>query len=347
MTKQNSGRTIYEYKLATGATWPEVADHFGGSADGIRRKARTYYEKHGLAPPGKVNVVGGMNGVPREAPPDIWERAVAVSESQQATQDYKQTASVIFEDGPAVLVFMADLHLGSSGVNYSEIDNDIRTINHLADNGVNVGVFLVGDMLDNMIIGKLKNLRLNNSPFLAIEEWGLVDYALERLAPHLLGSVAGNHDNWSYALAGVDPLRERHRQLTPGILYDMNELSFTLQVAGFQCQVMLRHAWRGNSMYNPTHAIDSAHNRRGRAFDIAVGAHTHRGGLAREFDNGGCVGHALICGSYKKHDTYAMRLGFPPPLNTSAVAVVVDGDGVLFSTSNLGALPRLLETQNN
>lgn len=122
-------------------------------------------------------------------------------------------------------------------------------------------------------------------------------------------------------------------------MYDPIELAFVLQVGDFEAKVMCRHDWRGHSMYNPTHGIEHAHHTLGREFDVAVGAHTHRGGLAREFANGkDTPGYALICGTYKKEDTHAMIVGYPPPLKTSSVAIVANEDGIAFGTSNLEQL---------
>lgn len=351
MTDDDLGKRIYEHKRDTDATWKETAAHFDEilphmtlTPGKARHKARWYYENAGLPAPkrAKAQIRGGMDDMPERDPAELWERAERMEQRREQVRNVKLNRRVTFADGPVVLVVMADLHLGGEGVSYSSIKKDIWLLNELHDGGVNVAVLLCGDLLDNFIVGRLKNLRMNVSPFLAIEEWGLVDYALERLAPYIIGSVAGNHDNWSYALVGVDLLAQRHRELTPGILYDPHELAFVLQVGGYECRVAARHKWKGHSKYNPTHGLEDHHWTRGRDFDIAIAAHTHRGGLAREFDNGGTVGHALVAGSYKKDDAYAMERGFPPPLDTSAVCTVVGDDGILFSTSNLYSLPRLL-----
>ena len=72
------------------------------------------------------------------------------------------------------------------------------------------------------------------------------------MTPHLVGSVAGNHDNWSWALSGIDLLRERHRRISSNILYDPLELAFVLQVGSFEARVMCRHDWRGHSQQKET-----------------------------------------------------------------------------------------------
>jgi hypothetical protein len=55
-----------------------------------------------------------------------------------------------------------------------------------------------------------------------------------------------------------------------------------------------------------------------------VGAHTHASGLARQFNNSGADGLALLCGSYKRVDKYAKQSGFPRPNASAAVAIIFD-----------------------
>lgn len=329
-----SGKEIYDRKNKTRKTWSELSKEVGLSESTLRRRAKMYREEESL-PDFGFKIVNAMDEEPAERGEDLWTRAKDIQRRREDKQDYNTQREVIFDDGPVVLLAMGDLHLGNSGVNYTDIDRDIIAINQLVSAGIRVGVVLVGDMLDNFIIGRLNSLRMTESPFLSIEEWGLVDYVLERLEPYLVGCVAGNHDNWSWALAGMDLLRGRHQRHTPKILYDPYELSFVLRVGKFTCKVMARHHWAGHSKFNPTHGIDDWQRRRGREFDIAIGGHTHRGGLAREFDNGGTVGYSMLVGSYKKTDTLGLRLGLPPQLDTSAVATVVTCNGIAYATSNL------------
>jgi len=338
-----TGADIYEYKMQTGESWTEIAKHFGITRGSARSKARVYYTNNELPPPGGLptQIIGGMDEMPRHNGKDLWNRALAMQDRQEAIYNRRLNRRVIYDAGPVALVAMGDAHLGGAGTDYRALDQDIYVIDELNRRNVQVAVLLLGDLLDNFIVGRLRDMRVNVSPFLIVEEWGLVDYALERLAPYIIGSVAGNHDNWSWSLSGVDLLRQRHEQLTPGILYDPFELAFVLQVGGYECRIIARHNWKGHSMYNPTHGMDSRAHTAGREFDIAIGGHTHRGALARETDIGGDVGEALLCGSYKKHDAYALERGFPPPLPRTAVAAVVDESGVLFSTSRLDGLLRV------
>lgn len=342
------GRKMYERKRSTNETWEEVGSRFNLTGRKARYWAEKYYKPKGLPHPSLTRqIVGTMEEIPGVDPVEEWGRALRIQQRAEQRREAKTRRRIIYEPGMVVTFFMADLHLGGIGVDYLAVDRTITLIKSLADHGIEVVAVLAGDLIDNYIIGRLQSLRKGISPFMSIEEWGLVDYALGRLSDYLVASVGGNHDHWSYALGGVDILAQRHRELTPGIMYDEHELGYVLQIGETEIKVIVRHRWKGNSKYNPTHGIDDHHWTRGRDADVYVGAHTHRGGLAREFDNGGKVGWAIICGSYKKDDEYGVELGLPPQLPTSAVALICDETGVLDATSNIYALPRLLGINGN
>ena len=346
-----TGKEIYEYKVESGLSWSRVGEHFGVSMDCAKYRGRSYYSQQGLPPPGgPVNgfsgarIIGSLQDEPKEDPEDLWKRAEALQLRHNKTIEYKASRKVLYDNGPVIIVWMGDLHLGSIGTDYIGLGSDITLIESLAEKGYQVGVVLLGDMLDNFIIGRLESLRKTQSVFTVIEEWGLVEYAIERLAPFLIAAGSGNHDNWSIALSGIDHLRERHLSLTPGILYDTHELSFGIQIGSNETRVMCRHKWKGSSMFNPTHGIEHKHHTMGKVFDIGVGGHTHRGGLAREMENGvRGVGHAIIVGTYKRTDPFASQIGFSPPLANASVATVIFGDGTLISTSSLSGLSQILK----
>ena len=160
-----TGATIYRYKIETRATWSEVGQHFDLHHEAARKRARDYADKNNLPPPNRARIVGGFDEAPRQNGRELWQRAINIQQRQAESRDYRAQRRVIYDDGPVVLIAMADLHLGGMGVNYLSIDADIRLINELDKAGVNVAVLLVGDMLDGFIIGKLKDLRLHSSPF--------------------------------------------------------------------------------------------------------------------------------------------------------------------------------------
>jgi hypothetical protein len=267
----------------------------------------------------------------------VWDLAKRKSRRRKEIQKKRQNHKIMFNYWPICLVFMADLHLGSEGVDYDRIDRDIKTI--LSTPGMYV--VLMGDMLDNFIIGKLKQIRLGTS-FSVSEEWALVKRVLRLLAPKILVSVSGNHDLWTYALTNIDYLEDVHKRINPNILYSKYQHNVDVHVGKTVYSLKVRHTWKGYSQYNPTHGIEHASKfNKGDHFDIGVMAHTHVSGLYRAFNNGGFTGHAVCCGSYKFDDSYARRLGLAQPNESAAVSMILSED-CAWGTNSLEAVSQYM-----
>lgn len=281
-----------------------------------------------------VSIHGVVPDIQEVDEEEIWELAKRKSRRRRSKNGDRLNQSIEFSHGPVCLVFLADLHLGDSDTDYDRIDDDLETIIDTP------GMYAcaVGDMLNNFIVGRLKDIRFGAS-FAISEEWVMVKRVLKKLAPKLLLSVAGNHDLWSFALTSIDYLEEIHARLNPDILYAKYDNTVTLKVADTEYIVRARHKWKGYSQYNPTHGIEwAAKFDKGRHFDVGIAAHTHVSGLYRQFNNGGKTGHAVICGSYKFFDAYALDKGFPEANEAAAVALIIDDTGeAVFGTNNLDA----------
>jgi hypothetical protein len=179
-----------------------------------------------------------------------------------------------------------------------------------------------GDLLNQMIIGKLADARKNDR--LSIQdEWALVRRMLAIIADKLLLVVMGNHDNWLEQLVGISYFERELRDLKPGVLYDPDDAIVTVKVGEWELPTRIRHKWKGSSIYNPTHGIEAS-AKFDRRFVIGMGAHTHASGLTRAFNVEGVTGMAMLAGSYKEVDPYARRQGFPAPNASASVAVVID-----------------------
>lgn len=251
---------------------------------------------------------------------EIWDNAIRKSRRRRETEEKRNGQRIEFSHGPVCIVWIADTHVGSTGVDYDRLSDDLETI----ESTPGMYACVLGDVLDNFIMGRLKDIRLGTE-FSVSQEWVLARRVLRRLAPKLLLSVSGNHDLWTYALTGIDYLREIHALLNPGIVYAKYDSSVTLSIGGRDYVMRARHKWKGYSQYNDTHGIEwAAKFDKGRHFDIGVGAHTHKGGLYRQFVNGGVTGHAIMCGSYKVHDEFPVKVGLPEANEAAAVAMIID-----------------------
>jgi len=277
------------------------------------------------------NALAELDDVDEEA---VWQQAVAEHRKARERLRRQRAGRLVWDYGAVCLVFMADTHLGGTGVDVEAIDRDIDMVLETP------GAYIVGvgDLLDNFIIGKLMAIQMD-TPFTIDAQWSLVRRMLRRMAPRLVASVGGNHDNWTRLLSGVDYFREVHEQIVGRhILLGKNELRVTVQVGEAEFPLKIRHKWRGFSMYNPTHAAErDAKFNSGYPWRVGVAAHTHTGGYVREFNRGGQTALAVQCGTYKRIDDYADTNDFPEPNDAAAVAVILDDQGDMWGTSNLRA----------
>jgi predicted phosphodiesterase len=267
---------------------------------------------------------------------EIYQRAV--SEYRKTTAHLaRQTQQVIpIARGPVALVFVADLHLGNSGVDYERCFREAEIIARTP------GMWLVtaGDLLDNFLFAKMMNARLK-ARISIDEEWALVRRYLKIVAKKLLVSVSGNHDNWTLALTGIDYFREVVAQIAPDAIYDTDDVTFRLEVGKAEFPIRVRHLWQGSSIYNLTHGIERAAKFDG-GFAVGVGGHTHASGLVRTFDANGQTGMAVLCGSYKRFDPYAKTKGFYRPNASTAMTVIFDESGAMVGVDRLDMAARLI-----
>lgn len=248
-------------------------------------------------------------------------------EAKQRRAILKQHQRVRFDHGPIALFFVGDQHIGNTGTNvarmFAEQDMILATPASY--------VVLMGDTVDNYIVGKLMAENMN-AALNVWEQWELAKHYVHRWGKRIIGQNSGNHSQWATKMAGID----YDRAITPdGVLYDADELRFTVHVGPHEVKVRTRHKWRGNSQYNASHALERAAKFDTPDYDVFVGAHVHQGATAREFIHNGRRKLALMSSTYKEIDGYQRQEGFTENDASTAVALVVNDDGSFFGTSNL------------
>lgn len=233
----------------------------------------------------------------------------------------KRQGIVFKERQPVCLVFMADVHAGSAGVDYENVFDDAEIIASTPG----MYAILAGDLVDQFVLESMRDIRFHT--VLSVpDEWAIVRGLLDLISHKILVSVSGNHDNWTNSLVGIDYFKDVLERRSPDALYAVHSLKFALSVEHAKWRIKVRHRWRYSSRYNPTHGIEIAASQ-DRDFDVGVGAHTHACGVARQFNNAGNTGLAILCGSYKKYDEFADYLGAPVANDTAAVPVVFAPSG--------------------
>ncbi len=241
----------------------------------------------------------------------------------------------MFTEHVISITFLADLHGGSPGANLRAFRQDVDLIR----NTPGAYIVTVGDMVDNMVVGRLALTNMHN-PITLHDQAVIAKSAVRLVAPRLLAAVNGNHDNWTPRTVGLDYMSMLFEAAAPGAVVAANELYFTVSVNGFDVPFRVRHKWPGRSALNPVHGIVKMQKDdiASPYWRVGVGAHNHTGGyVADMLTRGGLMGLALQCGTYKDFDEYADEIGAPVSPDTRAVTVIIHDDGKIFGMSDLNA----------
>lgn len=296
------------------------------------RSSAEYQKRRSAAP-----VIEGVTSREKISVKEAMQRAYEEWHRAAELRRRKDKQSISFEAGPICLVFLADVHAGGMGVNYEKLVSEVEVISQTPG----MYAVIVGDLVDQFVLGTLRNKQFNSRISIE-EEWVIVRHILEFLAPKILVSVAGNHDNWSSYLIGVDYFKAILESVQPNALYDMHDCKFTINVGKSSWQVRARHKWLGRSQWNITHGIEKA-AKFDQDFDIGVGGHTHESGVIRMFNNSGSMGYAILTGSYKEIDDYAEALGFPKPNGGTAMPLVFSDGGTCIPFENVNDAAEYME----
>ena len=277
-----------------------------------------YIEKHG----NRYRITINEHGAARRKSFATYEEAVTFKETHQRRERWSRRPGIIKRDkhhitltpAPYALAFLSDLHFGNAMTDYAQAMKDAETIRDTH------GMYAVfhGDGIDNWILPKMAGLQRGQAmPY--DDEMQMFKEWLEVLGDKLLVVVAGNHDNWTYSLAGIDFLRHL---VQPTVIYDQHQVIFDISAGQSRLRYAVRHKWRGNSILNPTHGLERA--ARDIDADVYVGGHTHIATLARYFTVRQRDRLAILTGTYKRHDSYGHALGLPPSEHSGCGVLVVD-----------------------
>lgn len=328
-------------RLQAGASHAEVAEEYGINANTLACRVKRYRNRVGIdpdeTPPAPDPMIDGETADYREADPaEVWAELERKSLARARRKREQPPRRLAFEHGPVSLVFLGDLHIGGSGVDYALAREHAEII---ADTPGMYAV-VMGDMLDNFVHAWCVSIRKQTTTSIP-QEWAAVRYWLGLIAPKLVAVVDGNHDQWTTSLAGIDYFREVVAAARPGALYAQDDMHVSLSVGAATWPMRLRHKWMGSSIYNPTHAQERA-QKWDQDFLIGVGAHTHTGAFARSFNAGGREGWAIQVGTYKVEDDYPRRMGFPINNGRKPVILTLYEDGASMATTDIRRAAEML-----
>lgn len=322
-----------------GMQWSDIGDLFGMSGEAIRSKYKRWRKKNKQMQGNTSTNEASITGViPDDYDGDVEKLWGRVIDAQGAHENFiaRKSAQTIKLDPPFAIAVLSDLHFGNQHTDYRAIRNDAMIIKET--DGMYAGFH--GDGVDNFIIGKLNALERNQDMTLD-SEWQLFESWLEMLAGKLLYVVSGNHDNWTIKTSGFDRVRNALKGTL--LLYDTDEVIFDLDTGVKTWRVKVRHKWKGNSIFNPTHGIEVSWQRGGHNFDIGIGGHTHIDTVCRPFLRHGKRMYAILTGTYKRYDSYAREIGFAPTHGRGSGCMVFDAKGNMQFFEDLESGARYLE----
>lgn len=282
----------------------EIASEMGISQRGVLRLLQRAKQAQTQPQPNPVHISGLTPSDHQPEPECIWDELIQkqATTEQYVAQKYAQAIRVC-EHKPIAIATLSDLHLGSNYCDYRGIKHDAEMIAQTDG----MYALAAGDYWDNWI-GKLEFIqRQQKCDFES--ELRLVEWWFETLGNSLLCVIAGNHDNRTKNIAGIDYVKKLLGKRK--LLYDSDEVSFKLQFADTEWKIKARHKWRGHSMYNQTHGEERDARFGDVDWDIAIGGHTHEGTVFREFVHNGRLRLAVQIGTYCYEDRYARGLGLP------------------------------------
>lgn len=314
------GKRVGETKMTPSMLRDAVRAHLDtGSVSGAARKLGVTRQaiQHRL----DMAAEEGLIGPRAEANPSRWRPGAEIVAARKAEFERVRAArpergSTVHlpDDLPFLMVALGDPHLDNPG---TDLDLWERWTAILDARKHRYG-FGLGDWLDNWV--KPLAFLYATAETTAPEGFILLEHYLEKIGPHLIGSVAGNHDDWS---GHSDVLGMLMRQ--QGVTHRSKSLRMALRTpGGFEVTIHARHRWTGRSMWNEVHGIKRA-ARMGQRENILLGGDLHVSGDTIEKDpmTGGLTFGYQVA-SFKLIDDYADDKGFMDRHVSPAVALVVD-----------------------
>lgn len=279
----------------------------------IARKLHVTYEEV------KDALQGPDVGPPEATLEDYFDEARRRQEFQKSNGlRYRNQVCRKFEaDEPIAVTFFSDVHLGSSGVDYDQLQADVATIHQTE------GMYVIhnGDEINNFIIGRLQACS-RHDVLQPDAQWKFVRLFFQRLAAKTLCAVRGNHTDWTEMLSDVDVRGQICAHLN--ILDIGHGGRVDLDVNGAEYTIYMRHKYRFESQLNPFNAVVRMFEMIA-PFDIGVIGHTHVAGISTQCRQ---ERHfvAIRPGSYKVHDAYAEEWGFTGSKCISPTVILMPGE---------------------
>ena len=328
-----AGEDAYLREHGAGATADATGRSYASCQSRYNRLGLRVSEQRGDDRPGiKPPVVEQIVGVMANEKPNvdaIIERATKQYEGAARDAERKANQHIHFDHGPIAFFFVGDQHIGAPGTDIRQMLHEQELINSCPG----AQVILTGDIMENAVVQKLLTLNMSHRTT-QNEDFILAKHYVSQWR-NLRAVLGGNHTFWSTRMIGLNI----DEMLTPGgVIFDQDDISLTVHVGMHEVAIRARHKWQGSSIYSATHGQERAARFDTARHDVYVGAHIHRGAVAREFVVDRKRKVALLSSTYKHIDGFQAQVGFSRNDMSTAVGLVINNDGSFFGSGNINAI---------
>lgn len=300
---------------------------------------RWYRAKRTTYTPSGEPLVTGLTPKSRAGDADeLWARVIAHELRDREKTDLRYAQRVDLPgDKPVCLAILADAHFGNSHTRYSKAREDALTVARTD------GMFAIhtGDAIDNWVTDHVQHVQ-REQPIPHREELALLDSWLTIMREKLVVVVAGNHEQRTYDLAGVDILQTFLKNAV--VLYDAHEIRTLVTLGEASWRFLIRHQFPGKSINSASYGIEKFHAK-DASWDVGIGAHEHGMTLVREFFDATAdrkVKLAIMCGSYQYDSAYARELGLGRSYESGSIGLMLYPDGSIQHWRSLQAAAEYL-----
>lgn len=233
-----------------------------------------------------------------------WREIVGMMQQHQGIKkrlsksDYEPVARIQTSD-PICLVFLSDLHIGSSATDYDLFKQITRDLLEIP----NLYAILGGDEVDFAI--KLRGVKEVFGDIIDPEmQLYFLESWFEEVGHKIVAAVAGNHDAWRTEQAtGLNPFRDIFARKVP---YSSGICRLSLTVGDVDYELAFSHTFKGNSIYNPVHSLKRHAREEAPECDLYFAGHNHKPGKGYDWEHGKARCY-INSGSIQVHSGYAKR----------------------------------------
>ncbi len=249
---------------------------------------------------------------------DLIDRRVAAFQRKAARKAKK--VHRVEANAPFAVCHFGDPHVDDDGCDWPELLRTIDTIK--ATPGMRAGN--VGDTINNWV-GRLEKLYKHQTTTEG-EAFALAGWLMRAVPWDYV--VLGNHDHWNQGSIIFD-LLARDSQIVALEPHEAR-IEYVSPRTGNTCRTVIRHDFKGHSMWNKSHAAMKVSKMRPWG-DLYVCGHRHIWSINREETHDKRIATALRVRGFKRFDDYADAGGFQEDSYGASITTIHDLDHPLLT----------------